>query len=65
MLVTKENLKFDFSNISDLTRNEKFVDFYRIEKYFEDSAWAECLKLFGKKKKLKMVLLGFGRCLVF
>ena len=58
VLVTKENLKSDLNTISNLIRDEKFVDFYQIRKYFEDSAWAECLKLFDEKKKLKMVLFG-------
>ena len=38
VLVTKENLKSDLNTISDLIRDEKFVDFYRIGKYFGDSA---------------------------
>ena len=37
VLVTKENLKSDFNTISDLISDEKFVDFYQIGKYFEDS----------------------------
>ena len=35
VLVTKENLRSNFSTISDLIRDEKFVDFYQIRKYFE------------------------------
>ena len=58
VLVTKENLKSDLNTISDPIRDEKFVDFYQIGKYFEDSAWTECLKLFDKKKHFKMVLFG-------
>ena len=38
VVVRKENLKTDFSTISDLIRDEIFVDFYQIAKYFEDSA---------------------------
>ena len=60
VLVTKENLRSNFNTISDLIRDAKFVDFYQIRKYFEDSAWAECLKTFDKKKKFKMVLLGLS-----
>ena len=37
VLVTIENLKSDFNTISDLISDEKFVDFYQIGKYFEDS----------------------------
>ena len=37
VVVRKENLKTDFSTISDLIRDEIFVDFYQIGKYFEDS----------------------------
>ena len=48
--VTKEKLKSDLSTISDLIRDEKYVDLHRIEKYFEDSAWTECLKFCDKKK---------------
>ena len=50
VLVTKEKLTSDLNTISDLIRDEKYVDFYRVGKYFEDSAWAECLKLYDKKK---------------
>ena len=60
VLVTKENLKSDLNTTSDLIRDEKCVDFYQIKKYFEDSAWEECLKLFEKKKKFKMVLFGLS-----
>ena len=60
VLVTKGNLKSDLNTISHLIMDEKFVDFFQIRKYFEDSAWAERLKLFGKKKKFKMVLFGLS-----
>ena len=53
VLEAKENLRSDLSTISNLIRDEKFVDFYQIGKYFEDSALAGCLKLFGKKKSSK------------
>ena len=43
VLVTKEKLKSDLNTISDLVRDEKYVELHRIEKYFEDSAWAETL----------------------
>ena len=72
VLVTKGKLKSDVNIIWDLIRDEKYVDdnihvFHLlwglkwkilIGKYCEDSAWAECLKLYDKKKKFKMVLLG-------
>ena len=38
VLVTKEKLKSDLNAISDLVRDEKYVELHRIEKYFEDSA---------------------------
>ena len=64
VLVKKGKLKSDVNIISDLIRNEKYVDnnihiFHLllaliwkilIGKYCEDSAWAECLKLYDKKK---------------
>ena len=53
VLVTKEKLISDLNTISDLLRDEKYVDLHRIEKYFEDSAWTECLKLCEKKKSSK------------
>ena len=71
VLVTKEKLKSDVNTISDLIRDEKYVDnniqiFYLlwglilkilIGKYCEDSAWAECLKLYDKKKSSKWFCL--------
>ena len=61
VLVTKEDLKSDLNTMLNLIRDKKFVDFRRIRKYFEDSAWAKCLKLFDKKKKFKMVLFGLPK----
>ena len=58
VLVTKEKLKSDLNTISDLVRDEKYVELHRIEKYFEDSAWAETLP---QAKKFKMVLFGFSK----
>ena len=63
--------KSDVNTISDLIRVEKYVDnniqiFYLlwglilkilIGKYCEDSAWAECLKLYDKKKSSKWFCL--------
>ena len=46
-------MKSDLNTVSDLITDEKCVDLYRIEKYFEESTWADCLKLYVKKKKLK------------
>ena len=57
VLVTKEKLKSDLNTILDLVRDEKYVELHRIEKYFEDSAWAETLP---QVKKFKMVLIGFS-----
>ena len=41
----QEKLTSDPNTISDLIRDERYVDFYWIGKYFEDSALAECSKL--------------------
>ena len=71
VLVTKEKLKSDVNTISDLIRDEKYVAnnvhiFHLlwcliwkilIGKYCEDSAWAECLKLYDKKKSSKWFCL--------
>ena len=71
VLVTKGKLKSDVNTISDLIRDEKYVDnnihiFHLlwgliwkilIGKYCEDSAWAECLKLYDKKKSSKWFCL--------
>ena len=71
VLLTKGKLKLDVSTIPDLIRDEKFVDnnihiFHLlwgliwkilIGKYCEDSAWAECLKLYNKKKSSKWFCL--------
>ena len=71
VLVTKEKLKSDVNTISDLIRDEKYVDnnihvFHLlwgliwkilIGKYCEDSARAECLKSYDKKKSSKWFCL--------
>ena len=71
VLVIKGKLKSDVNTISDLIRDEKYVDtnihiFHLlwgliwkilIGKYCEDSAWAECLKLYDKKKSSKWFCL--------
>ena len=70
VLVKKGKLEPDVNIISDLIRDEKYVDdkihiFHLLwgvvwkvlmGKYWEDSAWSECLKLYDKKKKFKMIL---------
>ena len=63
-------MKSDVNTISDLIRVEKYVDNIQIfhllwgliwkiltGKYCEDSAWAECLKLYDKKKSSKWFCL--------
>ena len=71
VLVKKGKLKPDVNIISDLRRDEKYVDnnihtFHLlwgltwkilIGKYCEDSAWAECLKFYDKKKSSKWFCL--------
>ena len=71
VLVKKGKLKPDVNIISDLIRDEKYVDnnihiFHLlwgliwkilIGKYCEDSAWAECLKFYDKKKSSKWFCL--------
>ena len=71
VLVTKGKLKSDVNTISNLIRVEKYVDYniqifhllwgliwkILIGKYCEDSAWAECLKLYDKKKSSKWFCL--------
>ena len=70
-LVTKGKLKSDANTISNPIRDEKYVDnsihiFHLlwgliwkilIGNYCEDSAWAECLKLYDKKKSSKWFCL--------
>ena len=71
VLVKKGKLKPDVNIISHLIQEEKYVDnnihiFHLlwgliwkilIGKYCEDSAWAECLKLYDKKKSSKWFCL--------
>ena len=71
VLVTKGKLKSDVNTISNLRRVEKYVDYniqifhllwgliwkILIGKYCEDSAWAECLKFYDKKKSSKWFCL--------
>ena len=45
VLVTKGKFRSDLNTISDLKNDKTYLDFHQIEKYFEGSAWAECLKL--------------------
>ena len=67
VLVTKGKVKSDVNIISDIRRDGKYVDdnihvFHLlwgliwkilIGNYFEDPSWAECLKLYDKKKSSK------------
>ena len=53
VLGTTRKLKPDLNTKWDLIREEKYVHFYQIWIYFEDSTWVECLKLYDKKKSLK------------
>ena len=52
VLVTKERLRSDLNTISDLIRDEKYVELHRIEKYFEESACTECFKRCDKKRRV-------------
>ena len=75
VLATKEKLKFDVNTISDLIKDEKYVDnnihiFHLlwgliwkilIGKYCEDSARAECLKFYDKKKSSKWFCLVYQK----
>ena len=71
VLVIKGKLKSDVNTISDLIRDEKYLDnnihiFHLLRdliwkiligKYCEDSAWKECLKLYNKKNSSKCFCL--------
>ena len=50
-----EEIKININEISDLIRDDSYVDFNRMEKYFEEETWLECLKV-EKKKKMKIDL---------
>ena len=51
MLIGAEEIKININEISDLIRDDSYVDFNRMEKYFEEETWLECLKVEKKKKK--------------
>ena len=51
VLIGAEEIKININEISDLIRDDSYVDFNRMEKYFEEETWLECLKVEKKKKK--------------
>ena len=53
LLIGAEEIKININEISDLIRDDNYVDFNRIEKYFKEEAWLECLKVYEQKKRSK------------
>ena len=53
LLIGAEEIKININKISDLIRNDYYVDFNRIEKYFQEEVWLECLKVCEQKKRSK------------
>ena len=46
VLIGAEEIKININKISDLIRDDNYVDFNRIAKYFKEEAWPECLKFY-------------------
>ena len=53
LLIGAEEIKININEISDLIRDDNYVDLNRIEKYFKEEAWLECLKVYEQKKRSK------------
>ena len=53
LLIVVEEIKININEISDLIRDGNYVDFNRIEIYFKEEAWLECLKVHEQKKRSK------------
>ena len=52
-LIGAKEIKININEISDLIRDDNYVDFNRIEKYFKEETWLECLKVYEQKKRSK------------
>ena len=53
LLIGAEEIKININEISDLIRDDSYVDFNRIEKYFKEEAWLE----FMSKEMFKVDVL--------
>ena len=53
VLIGAEEIKININKISDLIRDDNYVDFNRIAKHFKEEARPECLKLYEQKKRSK------------
>ena len=53
LLIVAEEIKININEISDLIRDGNYVDFHRIEIYFKEEAWLECLKVYEQQKRSK------------
>ena len=53
LLIRAEEIKININKISDLIRDDNYVDFNYIEKYFKEETWLECLKVYERKKRSK------------
>ena len=53
LLIVAEEIKISINEISDLIRDDNYVDFNRIEIYFKEEAWLECLKVYEQKNRSK------------
>ena len=63
LLIGAEEIKINVNKISDLIRNDYYVDFNRIEKYFQEEVWLECLKVCEQKKRSKWMCSTYQKVL--
>ena len=53
VLLIGTEIKLNINKISDLIRDDDYIDFNCIEKYFKEKTWLECLKVYEQKQRSK------------
>ena len=63
LLIVAEEIKISINEISDLIRDDNYVDFNPIEIYFKEEAWLECLKVYEQKNRSKWLCSTYKKIL--
>ena len=53
LLIGAEEIKINIKDISDLIRDDNYVDFNHIKKIVKEEAWLEFLKVYEQKRRSK------------
>ena len=53
LLIGAEEIKININEISDMIRDDNYIDFNHIEKYFKVEKWLEFLTVYEQKKRSK------------